>query len=225
MIGDQIMIDPFHRIIPCIYAVLSRNTALLWILASLLPGVRNMRFVQVIRAATFIPEPYAYTSRNWVRFRTHHSLYVGRGGLHTVTLVPWSCYPYHYRARLSYIHIYIYKAGKCVRNRNGFISPFRKNMVNPDYRRLAISDLLNPVSSSSSAPSESGRGRGSGRGATGSAASSGTRAIKCSYCNRTFASRDELSIHRMQSHASSYVCQVCNSSFFDRGNLNKHVSI
>ena len=92
------------------------------------------------------------------------------------------------------------------------------------YRRVRIDDLLNPISTPSPGHGQGrGQSRVRSRGAS-SSTSSGSRTIKCSYCNRQFSSREELTTHRMQSHPTSFICTICNSSFFDKGNLNKHVS-
>lgn len=102
------------------------------------------------------------------------------------------------------------------------------------YRKVRIDDLLNPSPEAGSFSLGRGRGRGSasgsgggnaGRGTGRSAGASGSssRTHKCSYCNASFATRQELTEHRMQSHQQSFICSQCNSSFFDRGNLNKHV--
>lgn len=127
--------------------------------------------------------------------------------------------------------------------------PHRRNNEDGGNRRIDISELLNPAPSSANTDASSGhgpgrgsngrggRGRGNngrggggrGGGSSSSAAASSSsaayshRVMKCSYCNRSFSSRDELTAHRLQSHPTWYICQICNSSFFDRGNLNKHV--
>ena len=113
-------------------------------------------------------------------------------------------------------------------------NPNEHNKDGKQYRKVRITDLLNPSPELPSSSHGRGRGRGSaggsggahgGRGAgSGSgASSSSSRPHKCSYCNASFASRQELTEHRLQTHQQSFICSQCNSSFFDRGNLNKHV--
>jgi hypothetical protein len=54
----------------------------------------------------------------------------------------------------------------------------------------------------------------------------GMSAPTCPECKRSFQTRKLLNEHRRQEHPrSDLTCNHCHSSFFDRGNLNKHVSI
>lgn len=112
----------------------------------------------------------------------------------------------------------------------------RRNTSRTGYRHLSISDLLNPALSisdfSSSAPLSTpsidppsiSREYNNNRGSGGrSVAAYSIRTTKCSDCNRAFSSGDDLTTRRVLSHPDPFTCHICNSSFYDRENLNKHV--
>lgn len=99
------------------------------------------------------------------------------------------------------------------------------------FRRVRVEDLLNDDYPTSDSPRhQSGAGPSSRVGPDRGSSSSGSpdrshgRSLKCAQCAQVFSTREQLKSHCNTSHPSSYVCDTWQSSFFDRGNLNKHVS-
>lgn len=94
--------------------------------------------------------------------------------------------------------------------------PNKRGDKKGEFRRLRIDDLLNH--DTPAGPSRPPRTSGAGPSSAG-----GRNRIKCPYCPKLFGSREELKRHRQVEHPTAFVCEQCNTSFFDRGNLNKHV--